>query len=349
MTGLYEAAFAPSSVLSFDDVRRLYAREIERRLRKNRAAGGIVGEMIDYHLSLGGKRMRALLPVWICENLGGQPEAALDLGVGLELLHNATLVHDDLQDGDRMRRGKPTVWSIFSAEQAINAGDALIFEGLACIARSKAAPWLQESILEALRRLVDGQALDVHTQLCDSAPEAVTLTLQTWEEMALAKTGVLFGACLRAGAAAAEASQRLCERAARYGEQVGILFQVQDDYLDLVGDKGRERPGADLREGKRSFPVVWALDHGDAEVIMPLRRLLATPRADRTWSQVDEALEALRLCGALDATATWLIRATRAADEDPIATFVPGWAKRCLAPVAHALSASVESHLAASI
>ncbi|HZF54565.1 MAG TPA: polyprenyl synthetase family protein [Polyangiaceae bacterium] len=325
------------SILSFEDAYQRYAGEIERRVREARATRGLIGEIITYHLSAGGKRMRALLPVWVCENLGGRPEAAFDLGAGLELLHNATLVHDDLQDGDRTRRGHPTVWARFGTAQAINVGDALIFTGLARIARAPAAPWLLESILEALGRVVEGQAMELQLQLPASSPEALSPTLETWERMARAKTGALFGACLRAGAAAAEVSQTVIERAARYGEDVGLLFQVQDDYLDLVGDKGRDRRCADLREGKRSFPVVWALEHGDAAAVAIIRRLLAAPRDSRTWEQVDDAYEALRRCGALAATAAWLTQALRAVDEDPIATVVPGWAKRCLAPVADVL------------
>ena len=104
------SATSPSAV-SFEEIHRRYSSEIERRLRGERATGSLIGEMIEYHLSTGGKRLRALLPVWICENLGGRPDAAVDLGVGLELLHNATLVHDDVQDGDCMRRGQPAVWA----------------------------------------------------------------------------------------------------------------------------------------------------------------------------------------------------------------------------------------------
>ncbi|XYI02133.1 polyprenyl synthetase family protein [Sorangium sp. So ce1128] len=336
-TPLSIADSSSSTPLSIAEIERCYACEVERRLHAAQLTRGFVGEMIEYHLSRGGKRMRALLPVWVCANLRGRPEAALDLGAGLELLHNAALVHDDLQDGDRMRRGHPAVWVRFGAEQAINAGNALIFEGLASIMRAPAGPQLIEPILDALKRLVHGQAMELRMQLSASAPGSLPSVLEGWKHMASAKTGALFGACLRAGAVAADASRSLAEQAARYGEKVGLLFQVQDDYLDLVGDKGRERRGSDLREGKRSFPVVWALDHGDAEVVAPVRTLLETPRAKRTWEQADEALEALEHCGALAATAAWLVQQAREAEEDPMAMVVPGWAKRCLSPVAHAL------------
>jgi geranylgeranyl diphosphate synthase, type I len=337
MVEVHPTGIASPQGISLEEIHRCYAGEIERRVREAGTRHGLIGEMVEYHLSTGGKRMRALLPVWICKNLRGRPESAIDLGVGLELLHNATLVHDDLQDGDRMRRGQPAVWTRFGAGQAINAGDALIFEGLASVARAPAGPRVLEPVLDALKRMVDGQAMELQMQLDESAPGAIPPTLEAWKRMAIGKTGALFGACLCAGATAATATRPIIERAAQYGERVGLLFQVQDDFLDLVGDKGRERRGADLIEGKRSFPLMWALEHGEAEVVAPIRTLLATPRAQRTWQQVDEALKALKGCGALAATAAWLVEAMRAAEDDPIATVVPGWATRCLAPVKDAL------------
>src|SRR5215831_8065429 len=114
------------SRLSFEEAQQRWGAELEQRLRESVSATGLVGEMLSYQLASRGKRLRALLPVWGAANLGGRPEDALDVGVGLELLHNATLVHDDLQDGDRYRRGVPTVWHRWGAVQAINAGNALV-------------------------------------------------------------------------------------------------------------------------------------------------------------------------------------------------------------------------------
>lgn len=322
--------------IGYETAHLRYFGEIERRVLESRGSG-IIGEMIDYHLGTGGKRIRALLPVWVCHNLGGCAEEAFDLGAGLELLHNATLVHDDIQDGDTHRRGRPTVWHQWGIAQAINAGDALIFEGFMRIARAKAAPRLMEPIAETLVRLVGGQAREFQLQLSREQRWFLEPTSREWERMARGKTGALFSACMRAGAAAAEMDDATLESAARYGEDVGLLFQVQDDYLDLVGDKGRERRGSDLMEGKLSFPVVWAYEHGDPAVVAPLRAILGLKREERTWAMVEDALDALHRSFALDATATWLRAAAKAAAEHPMARTVPGWVERCLAPVAHAL------------
>lgn len=328
---------APPLPLTFDEVLRRYGGAIERLVLESNGAGGLLGEMIDYHLATGGKRMRALLPVWVCVNLGGTAEAALELGAGLELLHNATLVHDDLQDGDTHRRGRPAVWHRWSMAQAINTGDALIFQALARIARAPAAPRILPYLAEALVRVVEGQTLELQLQLPHEDDAAVAPTKERWEAMARSKTGALFATCMYTGAAAAGADDIVIEAAARFGEELGLLFQVQDDYLDLVGDKGRERRGRDLLEGKLSFPVVWAYDHAAPADLAPIRGILERPREARTWAMVDEALAALDRCGALAAAAAWLRAAAAAAERHPIAKVVPGLSARCLAPVAHAL------------
>jgi geranylgeranyl pyrophosphate synthase len=325
------------SPLTFDEVLRRYGGEIGQIVLESNGASGLLGEMIDYHLATGGKRMRALLPVWVCVNLGGAAEAALDLGAGLELLHNATLVHDDLQDGDTHRRGRPAVWHRWSMAQAINTGDALIFQALARIARAPSAPRILPYLAEALVRVVEGQALDFQLQLPLEHEAFVAPTKERWEAMARSKTGALFAVCMYTGAAAAGAGDIVLDAAARFGEELGLLFQVQDDYLDLVGDKGRERRGRDLLEGKLSFPVVWAYEHASPADLAPIRGILERPRAERTWAMVDEALAALNRCGALAATAAWLRAAAEAAERHTMAKVVPGLSARCLTPVAHAL------------
>jgi geranylgeranyl pyrophosphate synthase len=316
----------------YQEIKARFGAEIERRIDVATRAEGVIGAMVGYHLATGGKRMRALLPVWVCENLGGDPEDALDLGVGLELVHNATLVHDDLQDGDEVRRGRPAVWARWGAAQAVNAGDALVFQGFRSIARAPSAPRLFGAISAALLRVVEGQAMELAFQ---GAPEAPRL--EAWQRMARQKTGALLGACMRVGAVAAGAGEAIVESAASYGESAGILFQAQDDYLDLVGDKGRERHGRDLIEGKFSFPIVWALEHAPPETLAPIHTVLRLPREERTWSMADAAIDALHRCGALDATAIWLRSAAGQALAHVMTPLVPGWLHECLAPVAHAL------------
>jgi geranylgeranyl pyrophosphate synthase len=327
----------PPARLTYADARRRHAPALERRVLEGGCAAGFLGRMVGDHLAGGGKRLRALLPVWLCGNLGGDPEAALDLGAGIELLHNATLVHDDLQDGDEYRRGRPAVWARWGAAQAINAGDALIFQGLACIARAEAGPRLGAAVAQALLRTAEGQTMDLQMRRPAGDPAALAPTLTAWEAAARRKSGALIGLALRAGAAAAGRPDGEQERAARYGEDLGLLFQLQDDYLDLVGDKGRERRGCDLREGKRSFPVAWTLERGDRAVVRTLRAFLDRPRAERRWELVDEVLEALRAAGALQAARLHLRGLELELSRHPLAESLPGLCEAFLAPIAHAL------------
>jgi geranylgeranyl pyrophosphate synthase len=324
--------------LTYEHALDRWGAPLESRILASVSSSGLVAEMVQYHLRSGGKRMRALLPVWLCHNLGGDAEGALELGAGLELLHNATLVHDDLQDGDTCRRGAPTVWARWGPAQAINAGNALICQAFERLARAPLASHATAVASHALWRVVEGQAMEFQLQEAEGE-NALPPAMQIWEGMASRKTGALFGACLRLGAMAAGVTRETEDSCAAYGEALGLLFQVQDDHLDLVGNKGRGRVGSDLMEGKRSFPVVWAVENAAPAQLASLRALLEKPRDRRTWIEVDEALAILRACGALDATARWLRISAEAALQHPVCALLPGWTARVLAPVAHTLVA----------
>lgn len=327
----------PGRAISYEHARRCWGDELERRVRGGVVSTGLVNEMIHYQIASGGKRLRALLPVWVCVNLGGRAEDALDFGAGLELLHNATLVHDDLQDGDLYRRGVSTVWHRWGAAQAVNAGDALIFEGLAAIARAPSKAGFASAACEALLRVIEGQAMEFQLKLPPGDPAALSPTIEVWQAMAQRKTGALFSACLRAGALAAGADPATVEGCAEHGERLGLLFQVQDDYLDLVGKKGRQHRGSDLMEGKLSFPVIWAYQNAAAAEVTALRAVVEGGRERTSVEMVEEAIHLLERTGALAATALWLKDSLDTAVAHPMAAVVPGLADLFVAPVAHAL------------
>lgn len=287
------------------------------------------------HLATGGKRLRALVPCWLADNISGQGERALELGVGLELIHNATLVHDDLQDGDTHRRGQETLWRRFGEAQAINAGDGMYFLGMEVIAGAADGARLTHAISRAMLRVIEGQIMEFQLQLPLGDPARLPPTRATWERMARGKTGALFGACFRAGAVAGGWSAEQADAAAHHGEALGLLFQVQDDLLDLVGDKGRDLRGSDLAEGKLSFPVVWAYEHAEASLAAELRAIVSAPRDATSPAMVSRGIELLTSCGAVAATTEWL-RATRdRVTTGAVAELVPGLAEQILAPVAH--------------
>jgi geranylgeranyl pyrophosphate synthase len=318
--------------VSLEALRERFGQELEGRLRVH-ACGGLLATMLDYHLGTGGKRLRGLLPLWVCERLGGDPAAHLDLAVGLELCHNATLVHDDVQDGDEWRRGRATVMRLWGSAQAINVGAALYFEALRSLLRSPCGPRAVEVVVAAMLRVIEGQTMEFQLQLPQGTEGRLEPSLETWMRMAGGKTGALYGACLRAGAIAAGAGDARIDALGGYGEELGLLFQVQDDYLDLVGEKGRDRSGADLEEGKLSFPVVWALTHATPAASRAILGVVQAPRAKTTPEMVDRALEGLREFGALEATAAWLREARSRLEGHPEAGLLPGLVSRILEPV----------------
>lgn len=326
-------------MLTLSGVRERFGDAIEARLDRafGEDATSLLAVMGRAHLATGGKRLRALVPCWIAENLAGRGGRALDLGVGLELIHNATLVHDDLQDGDTHRRGQETLWRRFGEAQAINAGDGLYFLGMDVIAGAPEGESLIQAVSKAMLRVIEGQVMEFQLQLPTDDPAHLRPSAAAWERMARGKTGALFGACFRAGAVAGGWGREQADAAARQGEGLGLLFQVQDDYLDLVGDKGRELRGSDLAEGKLSFPVVWAFENAEPAVAAELRGVIAAPREATDAAMVARALDLLDGCGALDATAAWLREGRDEAGRGPAAALVPGLVDAILAPVAHAL------------
>jgi geranylgeranyl pyrophosphate synthase len=333
-------AMSKRAILSYERARRSFLPQIEQRITESRIVSGSAREMVDYHLAAGGKRMRAVLPAWTCHSLGGAPEDAFDFGAGLEMMHNATLIHDDVQDGDTHRRGRPTVWRAWGSAHAINAGDALIFEALTRIARAPAAARVVGAICIALARLTEGQVMDLESAFPAVLEGGPPPTLDRWESVARRKSGELFSACLRAGGAAAGAADDLLEHLSDYGEEAGALFQLQDDLLDLVGSKGRERRGADLREGKLSYLVAWVYERGSPALVAPIHGLLARPRAERTWDMVEKAIDALHRCGAIEAAIASVSARRIALESSPITRLLPGWISHCVAPIAHVLGSS---------
>ncbi|HZV49508.1 MAG TPA: polyprenyl synthetase family protein [Candidatus Dormibacteraeota bacterium] len=203
-----------------------------------------------------GKLVRPSLCLWACEATGGDVTSALPAAAALEWVHNFTLIHDDIQDGDRERHHRPTVWSIWGVAQGINAGDALhamAFESLLAPGphpgrRLRAARALARAVLE----VIEGQCLDLGLEGRPHCPPASYL------RMARAKTGALLGASLQLGAimgGARPAAERTLRAA---GRLLGLSFQVRDDWLGIWGEPaltGKSRD-CDLGRRKVTYPVV---------------------------------------------------------------------------------------------
>lgn len=210
-----------------------------------------------------GKGIRPMVCLCTAAAVGGDAAKALSVAAAVELTHEFSLIHDDIQDGDRLRRGRPTLWTLVGAAQAINAGDALF-----AIARSllsapdrgyddRTAVALSARYDEACLRLAEGQQQDIGFESGDPVTDAAYL------RMVRDKTGALLGAAAAMGALAGGASGTVAAALGDFGEAVGVAFQIHDDVLGLWGDPVRtgKPAGNDLRRRKRSLPILRGLGH----------------------------------------------------------------------------------------
>ena len=208
-----------------------------------------------------GKRLRPVLTLLCCEASGGEWQSALPAAAAVELLHNFSLVHDDIEDGDPVRRGRLTLWKVWGSAQAINAGDALYtFAHMAL--NSLRVP--ADRILAARRRfdrasliLTQGQHLDLGFESRSSVSESEYLRMIEGKTAALIEASCGLGALVSG-----------CDCAPRYeafGRGLGLAFQIQDDVLGIWGDPAvtGKPAGNDIRKRKKSLPVAYGLDRSE--------------------------------------------------------------------------------------
>jgi geranylgeranyl diphosphate synthase type I len=205
------------------------------------------------------KGVRPRLCLLACEAVGGPVGRAVPAAAAIELTHEFSLIHDDLEDGDRRRRGQPALWTVIGAPQAINAGDALFAIARDLLRRSElpcqVVAELQRRYDHATMQLAEGQYLDLAFESRADVDE------DAYVAMVQRKTGALLGAAAAMGALAGGAPASTADALAIYGEAVGVAFQIQDDVLGLWGEPRRtgKPAGADLQRRKKSLPIVMAL------------------------------------------------------------------------------------------
>lgn len=287
-------------------------RDIADRLRREGARIEPVidelldGELTDYlsapvrhHMSTGGKRVRPALCLLSCRALGGDSSDALYFAAAVEIIHNMFLIHDDLEDGDRMRRNAPTVWAKFGAANAINTGDFL--HGMACraILRSPVDDTTRLRLLQAFTdtflRTCRGQAIDLNCRGSD------TFTVEDYMEMVTLKTGRYLALGMVGGAIVAGAPAEVIENIQKLGENMGPAYQIRDDLLDLTSGKGRGGvEGNDVREGKPSILYAHSLGAASPEDRRRIVEIMRKDRAETTDADVREAVELWEKCGSME-------------------------------------------------
>ena len=210
-----------------------------------------------------GKALRPTLCLLACEAVGGAWYKALPAAAGMELLHNFSLIHDDVQDDDRERRHRPTVWSIWGKPQAINAGDALAtIAGLALIGLAQRGVPAAKQLLttrlmyEACLTTIEGQYLDI------SYESRFDVVVGDYLEMIERKMAILIARSLEMGALLGTDDEDVRHGLYRFGRNLGLAFQVRDDILGIWGDEKKTgKPwGSDIRHRKKSLPIAYALE-----------------------------------------------------------------------------------------
>ena len=227
-------------------------------------------------LAGGGKRVRGALVMLACEAVGGDRDGALDAAAAVEILHNFTLVHDDIMDNAATRRGRATVHTKWDVGTAILVGDVMIglAQQLLVTSPTRECARILDAFARGIVDVCEGQALDrAYETRVDVRPDE-------YERMIAMKTGRLLEMAAEIGALLGEGSEREIDALRAYARNLGLAFQVQDDLLDLTADEARlgKRIGGDVIEGKRTYLVV----QGIAATLEPadralLDRLLATP------------------------------------------------------------------------
>ncbi|WP_241562408.1 polyprenyl synthetase family protein [Streptomyces hoynatensis] len=226
-----------------------------------------------------GKAVRPALALLSAEAAGADPEVGVPGAVAVELVHNFSLLHDDLMDGDEQRRHRDTVWKVHGPAQAILVGDALFALAVETILRGGTTHAARAAgrLAAASRKLVDGQAQDIVFEHRERVSVAECL------EMEGNKTGALLACAASIGAVLGGADERLADALDTFGHHLGLAFQAVDDLLGIWGDPGTtgKQTWSDLRQRKKSLPVVAALAAGGAAA----ERLTALLTADVKKSQ----------------------------------------------------------------
>lgn len=204
--------------------------------------------------ALRGKRIRPLLCLLTAQALGAEPGQAMPFALAIELMHNFALVHDDIQDGDIMRRGRDSAWVRYGVPHAINIGDYLLVHAFRVLGTGTALePATRVRLMELIGSALDhthiGQALEMNHRGTRGFTE------EEYLRIVREKTGYYLAAPIQGGAIVAGADAATLEHIGAMALFLGPLFQIIDDIIDLTHGKGREAIGSDIREGKRSFLV----------------------------------------------------------------------------------------------
>ena len=234
------------------------------------------GNIVKYS----GKAFRPAICILICTSLSGTLEMALPPSISVELVHNFSLIHDDIEDNDRVRRHKPTLWTIWGIPKAIITGNSILVLGNKVLNKmlingsTKSDLFKAQRILtESYLKMMEGQFLDI------SFEKEKNISEEKYLKMISLKTGALIECSVILGAIASKVNldEKLFKQVSLFGKNIGLLFQIRDDLLGVWGtDKTGKPVGADIKRKKKSLPIILALNSSN---------LLASKKAHKIFSK----------------------------------------------------------------
>jgi geranylgeranyl pyrophosphate synthase len=269
----------------------------------NKAIADPVWEFLDR----GGKRWRPSLFLLICETFGRDPHDFFDFAIIPEVVHNGTLMIDDIEDASQLRRGRPCTYKIYGLDISINAGNAMYYLPLLPLIEEKdkipkeSLAKLYEVYAQEMINLSLGQAMDIawHRGLAD----ADKTSKAEYVQMCAYKTGTLARMAAKMAAVLCDANEELVEKLGHFAESLGVAFQMKDDVLDLTSERFMQKKGGrgqDITEGKRSLPVIRTLKASSIKDRKRLVKILNMHTSDQKLR--DEAIAIMQKYGSIEYT-----------------------------------------------
>jgi len=280
---------------------------------------GSLYEPVRYIFNLGGKRMRPALMLSACDLFKGDVCQAIPPAIGVEVFHNFTLMHDDIMDEAPLRRGQETVHSRWNTNNAILSGDVMFVMGyqLMCQVRHEILPDVLSVFSKTATEVCEGQQLDMDFE------ERSDVTIDEYIEMIRLKTSVLLAGSLKIGGIIAGASPQDLEHIYRFGERIGIAFQLRDDLLDVYGDADKfgKQVGGDILANKKTYLLLKAYEGANAQQLARLNEM-ANGNSDPE-AKVSETLDIYNQLQIREQTEAEMQRYFESAMEDLRAVNVP--------------------------
>jgi octaprenyl-diphosphate synthase len=265
---------------------------VERILHRSAASDVEALEAAARHiLNAGGKRLRPQMLILAARAAGGSTERAVPLAAAAELVHTATLVHDDIVDEADRRRGRAAVQFYFGNSASVLTGDFLVIRAFRIVAED-GDPRILRILVDTIGRMCEGEVLEI------SIKGDLDLSVEVYETIIACKTAVLMATCGEFGAHLGNANPDVVDALSQYGYNVGMAFQIVDDILDFTGDEGTlgKPVGGDLREGKVTLPVILALQTATPPARAELAHLFEK-RGPLTVDDIQRAREIIRDTG----------------------------------------------------